>query len=200
MMTVGRMNWQWAFLASAAISLAACSSSSDKNSAPGSGAPTDAASFGQMLKLSESDVSGWQQQTATTESGPTYEAFPADEMMQKIDGQAPDYTSRGCEYVMYENMQDSNEHLCKVVAMYFGTADKAKAMYDYEKDRLGSSAIEIPQYDSSTAFGYSVLRGITGYAHLKASYFELQMDGYDDDASASQAASQVLKGLEAKAR
>jgi hypothetical protein len=45
-----------------------------------------------------------------------------------------------------------------------------------------------------------VIAGITAYAHIKASYFEVQLSGYTDDASAAKVAAQFLGVLKAKTK
>jgi hypothetical protein len=81
--------------------------------------------------------------------------------------------------------------------MDFGTETKATDMFTYEQKQT-SASIPIPSYDTSVAIAYHVIDGITVYAHSKASYFELQLTGYSDDATAAQAAKPFLDILKAK--
>ncbi|MGA7740963.1 MAG: hypothetical protein ABSF35_06045 [Polyangia bacterium] len=83
--------------------------------------------------------------------------------------------------------------------MDFGTAANATSMFTYEQG-LNSAAVPIPQFDVSAAIGVSVLGGITAYAHFNASYFEVQLTGYADQASAASVATQFLQVLQSKTK
>jgi len=83
--------------------------------------------------------------------------------------------------------------------MDFGTAANSTSMFTYQQ-QLTSAAIPIPGFDASTAIGYSVLAGITAYAHIKTSYFEVQLGGYTDDTSAAQVAAQFLSVMQTETK
>jgi hypothetical protein len=178
-----------------ALALLACSSSSDNGSPSDSGSvvPQDPNSFGAKYKFANNELTGWEQDTSAT----AYSVWTAANLTDKIDGAAPDYTSRGLRFAMYQNLVGPDPQLCTLVAMDFGTDDQATSMFTYEK-RLTSAATAVPQYDASVASGNPGLTGVTVYAHFKASYFELQLDGYPDQSSATQAATAFLKALEKK--
>jgi hypothetical protein len=187
---------RWTVCSLLALTSLACSSSSDSGGTLDSGsvAPRDQNSFGATYKFADSEVAGWKQASGTT----AYSVWTAANLTDKIDGAAPDYTSRGMKFAMYQNLVGPDPQLCGLVAMDFGTDDQATSMFNYEK-QLTSATTAVPQYDASVASGNPGLTGVTVYAHFKASYFELQLDGYPDQGSATQTASTFLKALEKKA-
>lgn len=176
-----------------ALGVLACGSSNPDDS--GGGLPQDKDSFGGKLKLSDSDLSGWKQATVDG----AYSLWTAGDLTGKIDGAAPDYTSRGMLFAMYQDMVGPDPQLCTVIAMDFATDAQATAMFAYKKDKTGADAA-IPQYDASVAVGNAALSGMTVYAHLGWVYLELQLDGYSDQALAAQTAASFLKALEPKTR
>jgi hypothetical protein len=157
--------------------------------------PLDKDSFGKKFKLADSEVSGWKQDASDS----AYSLWTADNLTDKIDGAAPAYTSRGCKFAMYQDLVGPDPEVCGVLAMDFGTDAKATSMFAYQKDLTGAS-VAIPQYDSGTAIGYPSLTGMTVFAHFGWAYFELQLDGYSDQAKAGQAATPFLKALEQKSK
>jgi len=180
---------RWTVCSSLALAWLACSSSDNTTVAQ------DENSFGAKYKFVNQDVPGWSQDTGAT----AYSVWTAANLTDKIDGAAPEYTSRGCKFAMYQGLVGPDPSICTVVAMDFGTDTQATTMFDYKKQASSASAA-IPQYDASVAIGYPGLTGITVYAHFKASYFELQLDGYSDQSSGSQAATSFLKVLEKKSK
>jgi hypothetical protein len=180
--------FRWTVCSFVAVASLACSGSSDQG-----GVPQDENSFGAKYKLANNEVTAWTQDTSAN----GYSVWTAANLTDKIDGAAPAYTSRGLKFAMYQKMLGSGLQNCIVVAMDFGTDAQATAMFAYQKE-VTSAADAVPQYDASVAIGYPGLSGMTVYAHFKASYFELQLDGYADPTSASQAATPFLKVLEKK--
>lgn len=174
-----------------ALGTLACSSSDTSES----DRPQDKDSFGKRFKIADNDVSGWKQDTPAS----AYSLWTAENLTDKIDGAAPEYTSRGMRFAMYQDMVGSDPQLCTVVAMDFDTAAHAASMFAHKKD-LVAADYAIPSYDTNAAIGYGVLTGMTTFAHFAWAYIELRLDGYSDQASAAQAASSFLKVLEQKAK
>ncbi|HJX65520.1 MAG TPA: hypothetical protein VJ860_16390 [Polyangia bacterium] len=151
--------------------------------------------FGQKYRFADNEIPNWSQSSA---SSPFWTGQGTD-LHLKIDGGEPAYTSRGCLVAMYQDLvgPDPNMQACTVVAMDFGTSDQANAMFTYEQ-QLTQASVPIPSYNASIAIGESVLGGVTAYAHFKASYFEVQLIGYADQASASSVAAVFLQKLQSK--
>lgn len=171
--------------------VSACGSSSSKSTA------LDPTTFGKQYAFANNSVSGWQQATDSTNGTPFEVCTPAT-LEQRIDGGSEDYVSRGLVLAMYQVLIGPDPQSCTVVAMDFGTADNATAMFTYEQQHT-SASIQIPQFDASVAIAYPVLSGITVYAHVNAMYFELQLMGYgSDQATPAQVATQLLNTLKSK--
>jgi hypothetical protein len=153
--------------------------------------------FGQHYRINDNEVTGWQQNTDTTQD--TFSLWVGDELFSHIDGGADLYLNRGCLVSMYQYMVGPNgpdSQVCMVIAMDFSTAAQADSMFRYEKE---TSTVPIPEYESSVAIAYpGILGNITVYAHFKAIYFELMLSGYIDQDAARLIASQLLKVLELK--
>lgn len=156
-------------------------------------APSSPTAFGNIYKISDNrEMPGWTQDPAT----PLWTGKGTD-LHTKIDGGEATYTQYGCLFAMYQNLIGPDPQQCVLVAMDFGTDTNATSMFTSEQ-QLNSAAVPIPGYDASTAIGAEVLSGITAYAHIKTSYFELQLIGYPDDASAAQVAAKFLDVLKSK--
>ncbi len=150
--------------------------------------------FGNKYKFADNEISGWKQDPA---ADPLWTGAGTD-LHNKIDGGESTYLNRGCLLAMYQNLAGPDPQGCTVVAMDFGTADNSTAMFTYEQQQT-SASIQIPSFDATVAIAYPVLSGITVYAHIKATYFELQLDGFgSDQTSAAQMATQFLNVLKAK--
>ena len=174
--------------------IGACSGSSDTN-----GGASDPTAFGQKYKLADSEIPGWKQTTDPTDSMP-FGVYTAANLNNRIDGGNEAYISRGMRLAMYQDMTGPDPNICTVVAMDFGTDASAKAMFDYEKGLTGATTA-LPPYDVATAIGETLSTGVTVYAHIKASYFELLFDGYGADPSAAvPVATQFLQALAAKTK
>jgi len=186
----------------AALTLIGCSSSSksssNDSSTPG-GTPTDPVAFGAMFTFADNEVSGWTLSTDPNTSYAHYGTYTDSTLDQRIDGGNMPYIQRGMTLAMYEDLMGPSGSLCTVVAMYFGTADNATTMFNYQKDKTGAN-IAIGSYDASTAIGYSTLSGVTAYAHFQAYYFETQVSGVADDAAGAQVSAQFLQVLQSKAK
>jgi hypothetical protein len=154
----------------------------------------DPTGFGNKYKFADNEMSGWKQDPA---ADPLWTGAGTD-LHNKIDGGEATYLSKGCLLAMYQNLVGPDPQGCEVVAMDFGTADNATAMFTYQQQQT-SASIQIPQFDATAAIAYPVMSGITVYAHIKATYFELQLIGYgSDQTSAAQMATQFLNVLKAK--
>jgi hypothetical protein len=151
--------------------------------------------FGAKYAFANNAISGWQQETGSDPYA--YWTGAGTDLNALIDGGSEDYTSRGCLLAMYQTLVGPDPQSCRVVAMDFGTEANATDMFTYEQQHT-SASIPIPSYDTSVAVAYSVISGITVYAHIKAAYFELQLTGYSDNATATQVATQFLDILKAK--
>jgi hypothetical protein len=172
------------------MTLAACSSSS------GSG-PLDATAFGSKLKFADNELSGWTQSTDPTDPY-QYGVFTDQTLDQRIDGGNMVYIDRGMRVAMYQDLVGPSGSICTLVAMDFSTDAKANTMFTYQKD-INGAATSISPYDGTVAIGNSLSTGLTAYAHFKASYFEVQLDGYGADPTvAIPVASQFLQALEKK--
>jgi hypothetical protein len=190
----------------------ACSSNKTETGTPDSSTPdgnsnsdgdtcslntSEAIAFGKQYAFANTALSGWQQEEAGSDIF-AYWTGPGTNLHCIIDGSQPDYTeNHGCLLAMYQTLLGPDSQSCRVAAMDFGTETKATDMFTYEQKQT-SASIPIPSYDTSVAVAYHVIDGITVYAHSKASYFELQLTGYSDDATAAQAAKPFLDILKAK--
>jgi hypothetical protein len=160
--------------------------------ASGGGDPT---AFGNTYKISDNvEMPGWTQDPTT----PLWTGRGTD-LSSIIDGGNVPYLQHGCLLAMYQSLVGPDPQICTLVAMDFGTAANATSMFTYEQ-QLTSADVPIPGYDASVAIGYSVLAGITAYAHINASYFEVQLSGYTDNASAAQVAAQFLNVMKTKTK
>lgn len=229
LMTRSRIAWLLAFLVSVVVSLAACSGSSGgsggnsgsggtgnggtTSSAGGTGGAggtattstggtgqLDPTAFGQKYEIADNQIPGWTLNQTPDQFDPL-DVYAADSLaLDRIDGAAPAYVDRGCRVAMYEQMVGPSPTQCVVIAMDFGTDANATSMFDYEK-QYNSASVQISPYDASTAIGYTGMTSCQIYAHFKASYFELEMDGYGSDPTAGcQAGTAFLQVLEAKTK
>jgi hypothetical protein len=179
-------------LASLAIALGACSSSSSDGPAA-----LDLNGFGAKYKIADNEIAGW---TVSTEPA-AFDLYSAENLTEKIDGPAANYVSHGCKYAMFEEMvgpTDPNQQFCRVVAMDFGTEAQAASMVTYQRES-SAGITEIPGYDASLVFGYPVLTGLTVYGNFGALYFEVILDGFPGDPdTAGQVGAKFLQALQAK--
>lgn len=186
------------FAVCACSMLQACSSAAVNNGPAadgGSEVVLDETGFGRKYKLADGEVTGWKQDTSST----AYSVWTSANLTDKIDGAADAYISRGCRFVMYQDLVGPDPSICTVTAMDFGTDAQATSMFTYQQEQT-LAAVTIPSYDSAVAIGAEALTGVTVFAHFKASYFELQLDGYSDQTAATQAAQQFLDALKGKTR
>jgi hypothetical protein len=166
-------------------------SNNDSGTASNSSTPS---AFGKKYAFTSNQVSGWSQDPA---SDALWTGAGTD-LHLRIDGGDSAYTSKGCLLAMYQEMVGPNGESCTVVAMDFGTETQALDMFTYEQQHTAAS-IAIPQYDASVAVASSAIGGITAYAHITASYFEVQLTGFgDQEDTAAQSATQFLDILKAK--
>lgn len=208
-----RSHWHRILLASSAVFVLACSSSSGGGSgvggsgsggsgaggsgSGGSSVMLDLNGFGQRYKLSDNEVSGWTQDTA---SG-AFSLFDDTNLTQKIDGPADGYTKRGMKLAYYQNLKASDgKRTCTMVAMDFGTGANAQSMVDYQR-ASNEAKITVPPYDGQVAIASQALTGITIYASFGALYVEVILDGYGyppDLTQATQDGAKLLEAMEAK--
>lgn len=174
-----------------AVAWSACSDSSDG----GNDATLDENSFGQKFRFLDNEVPDWTQ----AEGDSAYSVWTAENLADKIAGAASDYTTRGCQFAMYQALVGPPPETCEVVAMDFGTDAQATSMFAFEKETTAASAA-IPRYDTGIAIGSAKPTGMTVYAHFGRNYFELRLDGYSDQDSAIQAALPFLQVLEQKSK
>jgi hypothetical protein len=176
----------------AVMTVAACSSSS------GSG-PLDATAFGSKFKFADNELSGWTQSTDPTDPY-QYGVYTDTTLNQRIDGGNMAYIDRGMRVAMYQDLVGPSGSICTIVAMDFSTDAKADTMFTYQKTQNVASTTLSP-YDGTVAIGNSLKTGLTAYAHFKASYFEVQLDGYGADPTAAiPVASQFLQVVEKKTK
>lgn len=179
------------------MALASCGSTAvDDNHGTngGSSAALDPASFGQKYRFADNEIPGWTQSTDPTAKFPPYGVYSDATLEQRIDGGNLAYTSRGMRVAMYQDLVGPSDAQVTIVAMAFSSASNASTMFDYEV-ASSSATIAIPSYDQSTALAYPTLAGITTYAHVQASYFELKLTGIPDQTDAAQATQQFLQVL-----
>jgi hypothetical protein len=217
-----RSHWYRILLASSAVFVLACSSSSGGggaggsgaggsstagsgaggsgaggSGAGGSGAVLDLNGFGQRYKLADNEVSGWTQDTA---SG-AFSLFDDSNLTEKIDGAADGYTKRGMKLAYYQSLKAAEgERSCTMVAMDFGTGANAQSMVDYQR-ASNEAKITVPPYDGQVAIAAQALTGITIYASFGALYLEEILDGYGyppDLTRATQDGAKLLGAMEAK--
>jgi hypothetical protein len=155
---------------------------------------TDANAYAAKFKLTDNQISGWKQAPGKS----TFEVLTAEKLDCKIDGAAPDYVEHGLRWAMYQDLVGPNDQVCRLVAMDFGTAANATSMVQAQKELMGAN-IEIPPYDAGTAIASEVIGGVSVYAHFGSSYFEVQLNGFSDQGSATQAAATFLGVLKPKA-
>jgi hypothetical protein len=153
--------------------------------------------FGEKYRFSDNEVPGWTQTPAAQDSAAYGVYTGGEQLVGRIDG-GDVYTSRGCRVSMYQDLTGPYPEICTVVAMDFVTNDNATGMFTYQQQTGGASA-SIPGYGASDAIGSSfALGGQTVFAHVKASYFEVQLSGFVDATSTGAAAKQFLDVLKSK--
>lgn len=184
MSTANRIGWASALIVGTSLLLSACSPSNQPDETP---------TFGQRYKFADNEIAGWKQKVGTS----AYSVWTPANLTDKIDGGAPIYVERGFRTAMYQDLVGPDPSLCTVVAMDFGTEAQAKTMATFQKQATNAE-VAIPQYDSSVAMASEGITGITVFAYFKSSYFELQLDGYSDPASAASAAQKFLEVLKRK--
>jgi len=191
-----RIRWCLTALILPALASLSCSKSSSNGSTT-----LTPDQFGQRYKFADNEISGWQQAAGTDRFLVCTSAELEDPSNPNpIDGAAPAYTDNGMTMVMFQYLAGPGSNACQVRAMDFGTDASATAMFAQEQKSTASD-IAIAAFDTSTAIAYSVISGITVYAHFKASYFELYLTGFGTDQNAaSQAATQFLQVLQAKTK
>lgn len=197
-MTVANgIGWIGALVICAGSMSPACAPATASGGSTDGGGDTalDAAGFGRKYKFADNEIAGWGQDTSTT----AYSVWTSTNLTEKIDGAAPAYVSRGCQLVMYQELVGPDPRICTVAAMEFGTEAKATSMFTYQQQQT-QAAVTVPQYASAVAIGAEALTGITVFAHFKASYFEIQLDGYSDQTEGAQAAQRFLDVLKGKTR
>jgi hypothetical protein len=141
--------------------------------------PLNAADFGQKYKFSATDIAGWQQDPSDPGA---YVTYTGGELVQSIDGAAGIYTDKGAMVMMYQSLVGPDPQIAVVWAMEFGTEALAAAMVDWERTDK-TATVSIPGYSNSVAIGYGTISGFTVYAHVKTSYFEVQLSGLGDQTS-----------------
>jgi hypothetical protein len=155
---------------------------------------TDANAYAAKFKLTDNQISGWKQDPGKS----AFEVLTAEKLDCKIDGAAPDYVKHGLRWAMYQDLVGPNDQVCRLVAMDFGTATNATSMVQAQQQLTGAD-IEIPPYDAGTAIASQVIGGVSVYAHFGSSYFEVQLNGFSDQGSATQAAATFLGVVKPKA-
>lgn len=159
----------------------------------GDGTALDATGFGRKYKFADNEIAGWGQDTSAT----AYSVWTSTNLTEKINGGAPAYVSRGCQLVMYQDLVGPDPKICTVAAMDFSTEAKAAAMFTFQQQQTLAD-VTVPSYSSAVAIGSAALTGITVFAHFKASYFEIQLDGEPDQTAAAQVAQKFLDVLKGK--
>ena len=152
--------------------------------------PPDPNAFGNKYKIADNQIPGW-----TQDPDPTTYWTGTDLVTAGIDGGNVLYDEKGFRQGMFEILDAPNQE-CDLRAMDFGTDAKATAMFTYQQ-KANQASISIGQYDASTAIGSSVIGGINAFAHFGASYFELALTGFADQASAASVAAKFLAVLQA---
>ena len=161
----------------------------------GTAGALDPTAFGNTYKISDNaQMPSWTQDPTT----PLWTGKGTD-LSSIIDGGNMPYLQRGCLLAMYQSLVGPGTQICTLVAMDFVTEAQATDMFNYEQQHTGAS-VPIPGYDASVAIGYPGITSMTVYAHFKAMYYEVQLDGNSDQTSSSQVASTFLKVLEAKGK
>jgi hypothetical protein len=121
------------------------------------------------------------------------------ELYNDIDGGAPTYIDHGFIQYIKQDLSGSAGKTASVRVMDFGTADKAKVMYE---DILTSTKINdelpAPGYDRTVAVMSAAIGTFSVYAHFDRFYFELIFSEMDGTADANNNAGQFLKTYQAK--
>ena len=162
---------------------------------------SDPDSFGKKFKVADNEIAGWTLQTVdpSQPSVPTFKVYTAATLKDRIDGGDEIYLQKGMRLAMFQEMVGANDTTCQIVAMDFGTSDQANAEYNVQLSTTEAD-VAIPGYDASTAMGYSTLTGVTLVGHVKAFYFEVEIDGISDQTAAAQAAASFFKALATKSQ
>lgn len=183
----------------ASLGLGACSSNSnDGNSSQGQSLTPD--QFGAKYKLQDNELSGWTQKPVSDELPVPCAVYTAADINDRIDGDAPIYTNGGMKSAQYQEMAGTTPEgaECRVIVMDFGTDAKAKAMFD-SLVKSHSADVSIPQYDATVAKGASAIGALTTYAHIQATFFQLEFIGFGSDTTGLQQTTQkFLDVLKAK--
>ena len=144
-------------------------------------APLTPDQFGAKYKFSATDIPGWVQDP--NDSG-AYWAGTDLVGGGQLDGAAGAYTVKGFVQGMFQSLVGPDPQIATVWAMDFGTAANAQSMFTW-KVTDQSASIGIPPYDASAALGASTATGLNIFAWVKASYFELVVEGLGSQTSAA---------------
>lgn len=155
----------------------------------------DAKGFGLINKLSDNELTGWQQDN---NSVAPFLVYTGEDLINRLDGTADGYLLKGCLVSMYQNLAGPDGQICTFLAMDFGTAALADSEYFFQAE---SDSVAIPEFDRSVAIGYPGMAGtgnVTVYAHFKAMYFEIALSGFADPNESGLVASRFLQLLQSK--
>ena len=150
----------------------------------------DPTAFGQKYKIADNQIPGW-----TQDPDPDTYWTGTDLVAAGIDGGNVAYDDRGFRQGMFQTLNGPVPQVCNLRAMDFDTESNATTMFLYAQ-KINSATVPIPSFDASTAIGETVLGGADGFAHFKASYFELYLTGYADPNAAIADATLFLQVLQ----
>jgi hypothetical protein len=168
--------------------------SSPSSTASDSGASStaiDPTAFGLKYEIADNQILGWTEDPTAYWTG-------TDLIASGIDGGNMAYDDRGFRQGMFETLNGPDLKACDLRAMDFGTDANATTMFTYSQMH-NSATVAIPPFGASIAIGETVLGGVSVFAHFKASYFEVAMTGYADQASAISDAALFLQAFQTDA-
>jgi hypothetical protein len=157
----------------------------------------------QDMKLTNNEIPGWSNKMDTIDNSVTppivdtgWNVLPdRSSLFIAINGGAKEYTDHGWVNGVEQKMdlgQDGPQY--RGFIFNFGTADSAAAMFKTRipADTTVDTMYAIPGFDKSVAFGVFALGGGRFFMHKNNLFFELEIIGYREEATAYPVASQFL--------
>jgi hypothetical protein len=131
------------------------------------------------------EIRGWK------EAPGSFERFDPKKLYDIIDGGAPDYINRGLKEGVRQRMKGPGKLEAEIFAEDFGLVDSARSMFASMKAGF-DILLPLPGSDTSAAFGYPSVGGLSVYAALDRFYFEVLLTGTADTALTLREAAKFL--------
>jgi hypothetical protein len=138
------------------------------------------------LNINNNDIPNWSPDT-------TMQLYVGDELYLAIDGGAVDFLNGGCISAGIQHFTGPDSVKARSFVMDFGTSEKAKAMFLWEKSQYGPYMIIYPPYpDSVVSVDSSFFFSLDCIAHFDNLYLQIDVFGIPDWDSGFQALNAFL--------